>query len=99
MYFTLTLSSKGLTLKANNSFSSLPIVSINIIYFDIWSFTYLSLLQSNLIVSNLVGLSTMVRTNKYAGIVLYNLIKLELVFVKHYAPNCLTLTLFDSNTA
>ena len=25
--------------------------------------------------------------------------KLELVFVKHYAPNCLTLTLFDSNTA
>ena len=26
-------------------------------------------------------------------------IQLELVFVKHYAPNCLTLTLFDSNTA
>ena len=25
--------------------------------------------------------------------------QLELVFVKHYAPNCLTLTLFDSNTA
>ena len=25
--------------------------------------------------------------------------ELELVFVKHYAPNCLTLTLFDSNTA
>ena len=25
--------------------------------------------------------------------------KLQLVFVKHYAPNCLTLTLFDSNTA
>ena len=25
--------------------------------------------------------------------------KLELVFVKHYAPNCLTLTLLDSNTA
>ena len=26
-------------------------------------------------------------------------VKLELVFVKHYAPNCLTLTLLDSNTA
>ena len=25
--------------------------------------------------------------------------KLKLVFVKHYAPNCLTLTLLDSNTA
>ena len=25
--------------------------------------------------------------------------KLELVFVKHYAPNCLTLTLLDSNIA
>ena len=25
--------------------------------------------------------------------------QLELVFVKHYAPNCLTLTLLDSNTA
>ena len=25
--------------------------------------------------------------------------KLELVFVKHYAPNCLILTLLDSNTA
>ena len=30
---------------------------------------------------------------------LYKKYKLELVFVKHYAPNCLTLTLFDSNTA
>ena len=28
-----------------------------------------------------------------------NIFELELVFVKHYAPNCLTLTLFDSNTA
>ena len=27
----------------------------------------------------------------------YNVRELELVFVKHYAPNCLTLTLFDSN--
>ena len=27
------------------------------------------------------------------------LLILELVFVKHYAPNCLTLTLLDSNTA
>ena len=28
-----------------------------------------------------------------------NYLQLELVFVKHYAPNCLTLTLLDSNTA
>ena len=27
------------------------------------------------------------------------ILKLELVFVKHYATNCLTLTLLDSNTA
>ena len=44
------------------------------------------------------------RVFKIWGLINFNsktltLRQLELVFVKHYAPNCLTLTLFDSNTA
>ena len=35
----------------------------------------------------------------HAGILQKIKLKLELVYVKHYAPNCLTLTLLDSNTA
>ena len=39
------------------------------------------------------------RENRGKGIKVKKQKKLELVFVKHYAPNCLTLTLLDSNTA
>ena len=39
------------------------------------------------------------KSEKYQHFWLKLKIKLELVFVKHYAPNCLTLTLLDSNIA
>ena len=39
------------------------------------------------------------REEKGTGMKVKKQKKLELVFVKHYAPNCLTLILLDSNTA